>query len=148
MCSSDLAGGAFPAWKATRVSPLEGLSVRSKAPDPRTMRRLWIAGVLLLIFEACVVFVPSDGQVVFWLYALGGLPAMFLGYFLLGTPVLMIVKGVLGTRLGKALRLPPGLLTGTISATPFRYGFTASAMMSGLAIMVALWTQEIGRAHV
>ena len=141
-----LLGGLFPAWRATRVSPLEGLSVRASPPRPATKRALLIAGVLLLVFELCVVFIPSDGQTVFWLYALGGLPAMFLGYFLLGTPVLLGVQRVLGPALGRVLRLPPGLLTGTIAATPFRYGFTAGAMMSGLAIMVALWTQ--GRAIV
>jgi hypothetical protein len=120
--------------------------VRASPPRPATKRALLIAGVLLLVFELCVVFIPSDGQTVFWLYALGGLPAMFLGYFLLGTPVLLGVQRVLGPALGRVLRLPPGLLTGTIAATPFRYGFTAGAMMSGLAIMVALWTQ--GRAIV
>jgi putative ABC transport system permease protein len=141
-----LIGGAFPAWKATRVSPLEGLSVRAVAPRLKTVMILLVTGIGLLIFEVAVVFLPSDSQVVFWLYALMGLPAMFAGYFLLGTPVLLAMVGLFGRGLSALLRLPKGLLVGTIRATPFRYGFTASAMMSGLAIMVALWTQ--GRSIV
>lgn len=138
---SGVIGAVFPAWRATRVSPLEGLSVRSRPPALRTILLMLAGALALLIFELCVVFIPSDSQVVFWLYAMGGLPAMFVGYFLLGVPTLLGVAWLLGTIVNKLMGLPPGMLVRTIRATPFRYGFTASAMMSGLAIMVALWTQ-------
>jgi putative ABC transport system permease protein len=39
------------------------------------------------------------------------------------------------------MRLPANLVPRTITATPYRYGFTAGAMMSGLALMVGIWTQ-------
>ncbi|MFG0285865.1 MAG: ABC transporter permease [Phycisphaerales bacterium JB039] len=36
--------------------------------------------------------------------------------------------------------LPRKLLVRSVLATPYRFGFTAGAMMAGLALMVALWT--------
>jgi hypothetical protein len=35
--------------------------------------------------------------------------------------------------------LPPTLLGRTVAATPFRHGFTAGAMMAGLALMISIW---------
>ncbi len=138
---AGVVGAAYPAWRAMRVSPLEGLSVRAAPPRPRTILTLLAVGLGLLVLELCLVFVPKDGQTVFWGYATTGLPAMFVGYFLLGVPVLLAVVGVLGWVINKSMGLPAGMLSRTIRATPYRYGFTASAMMSGLAILVALWTQ-------
>jgi len=138
---SGLIGAAFPAWKATRVSPMEGLSVRSKPLRRRTIPLLIAIGLGLLAIELVIVFSPRDGQVAFWGYATAGLPMMFVGYFLLGGPVLLLVAACFGPLVNKSLSLPPRMLVRTVRATPLRYGFTASAMMSGLAIMVALWTQ-------
>jgi len=138
---SGLAGAAFPAWRAARVSPLEGLSARAKKVKRSAIFALLGAAVCLLLLELGLVFLPTDGQTVFWGYATLGLPAMFIGYFLLGVPTLLLVSLLLGRLVNAALLLPAGLLNRNIVATPYRYGFTASAMMSGLAIMVALWTQ-------
>lgn len=138
---SGLIGSAFPAWKAARVSPLQGLAARARPVRRRAILLLAGAGFLLLILELALVFLPSDGQTVFWGYATVGLPAMFIGYFLLGVPILVVVSLLLGNPVNRLMGLPNGLLTRNIRATPYRYGFTASAMMSGLAIMVALWTQ-------
>ncbi len=83
----------------------------------------------------------SEGDVVFWGYVTVGLPGLMLGYFLLGTPALLLVVRFAGPGLRRLLALPPGLLENTIRATPYRFGFTAGALMAGLALMVAIWTQ-------
>lgn len=141
---AGLLGAVFPAWRAARVTPLGGLSVRAVPPSSKMVGVLLLAGLALLGLELAIVFVPRDGQVVFWGYATTGLPAMFVGYFLLGVPVLVAVTHVVSGVVNRVLGLPRHMLGRTLRNTPFRYGFTASAMMSGLAIMVALWTQ--GRA--
>ena len=41
--------------------------------------------------QLLIVSTPTDGQVVFWGYATTGLPLMFIGYFLLSVPVVLIV---------------------------------------------------------
>ncbi|MEO1130430.1 MAG: FtsX-like permease family protein [Planctomycetota bacterium] len=38
------------------------------------------------------------------------------------------------------LGLPKSLLSSSVGATPFRHGFTAGALMVGLAMMVSIWT--------
>jgi putative ABC transport system permease protein len=138
---AGLLGAVFPAFKATRVSPLEGLSVRAKPARARTLWLLAGVGIGLLLLELAVVFIPENGQTVFWGYATVGLPSMFLGYFLLGAPLLVLVSKTIGAAVNRVMGLPKGILVRNVRATPFRYGFTASAMMSGLAVMVALWTQ-------
>jgi len=37
--------------------------------------------------------------------------------------------------------VPRGIVERFVAATPVRYGFTAGAMMAGLALMIGLWTQ-------
>jgi putative ABC transport system permease protein len=48
---------------------------------------------------------------------------------------------LLGPVFENLLVLPRGLLRKSILATPYRFGFTAGALMGGLALMVAVWTQ-------
>lgn len=137
-------GGVYPAWAASRVSPLQGLSVRARPVQPRLMIWLSLAGIGAILFNIVVFTTIRDAQLLFWIYATTGLPLLFIGYFLLGPAVMRGAVAALSGVLTRGLALPPRLLGRTAQATPYRLGFTASAMMSGLAIMVAIWTQ--GRA--
>ena len=136
-----LIGALYPAWRTARISPLEGLASRSKPVKGRTLVLFFVVAVALLLLELGVVFVPKDGNVVFWGYAGVGLPAMFIGYFLLSVPLIAVLSALLSGPLTRVMGLPKHMLGRTIRATPYRYGFTAGAMMTGLAIMVAIWTQ-------
>lgn len=138
---SGLIGAAVPAWQASRVSPLRALASRSVAPKRKWLTRCVALGALGVAIQLLSVGLPRDGQVAFWSYATVGLPAMFTGYFLLGVPTVLIAVWTLGRPLSTLLGLPPALLTRTIRATPYRHGFTAGALMGGLALMVAIWTQ-------
>lgn len=137
---AGLIGAAIPAWQASRVSPLRAMSMRASPPRPALVWILLFVGLALLGWQVAVLTIPSDAQVSFWLYATTGLPGMFLGYFLLGVPVTLVIVTLFGSPVARLLALPPALLTRAVRATPFRHGFTAGAMMSGLAIMVAIWT--------
>lgn len=66
---------------------------------------------------------------------------MFVGYFLLGVPVVAGIVRLLGPLIGRLLGVPPILLERSVRRTPYRHGLTAGALMAGLAMMVALWTQ-------
>jgi putative ABC transport system permease protein len=138
--SAGIAGAAWPAWRTSRVSPLEGLAARATTP-----RRIGIVitlalGLGCLLYQAVVVGLPQNGQVIFWLYATSGLPLMFIGYFLLSVPATLLASRLLAGPLSALLRLPRHVLGRTIAATPYRHGFTAGALMGGLALMVAIWT--------
>lgn len=136
-----LGGAAWPAWRVAQLSPLEGLSLRGRAPRRGAVTWTLLAGLLGVAIMLGTVGLPSDGQTMFWGYATVGLPAMFVGYFLLGVPTVLLVAIAFGGVISRMLRLPPRVLRRTIEATPFRHGFTAGAMMAGLGLMVAIWTQ-------
>ncbi len=139
--TSGLAGAAYPAWRASRTSPLKALGARSR---PQRARGLWLmlaVGLGLLALHLAIVLVPETGEGVFWGYATVGLPAMFLGYFILGTPTVFALAKLTSGGISRVLALPPRVLERTITSSPARYGLTAGAMMAGLALMVSIWTQ-------
>lgn len=137
-------GGLYPAWAASRVTPLDGLGARARPARSRVAAWMVCVGAGAIVFNIVTFVLVRDGQLLFWLYATLGLPLLFIGYFLLGPGVMMIAARVLSEPLSRLCALPPRVLARSSLATPYRLGFTASAMMSGLAIMVAIWTQ--GRA--
>lgn len=137
---AGLIGALWPAFAAARTPPLESLSVRAVKPRPGLLGLALTGGLIGLLVQAMIVGLSNDGQTLFWGYALIGLPAMFMGYFLLGVPLSWLIARALGPILSKVLRLPGSLLVGTMTATPFRNGFTAGALMVGLAMMTAIWT--------
>lgn len=141
---AGLLGAVWPAVSAARTSPLRSLSVRAQQPRRREIVALTVLGVLGLVAQVVIVGAPDDGQVLFWGYVTAGLPAMFVGYFLVGAAVVLGVTGLLGGLIEKVLGLPRGLLAASVRATPFRFGFTAGALMVGLAMLTAVWTN--GRA--
>lgn len=142
--AAGVIGAIWPAWQSTRLSPMAALAARAEPVRESHIRWTLIAGLLMLVAMAGMVVIPSDGQVVFWGYATLGLPMMYLGYFLLGVPLVVLVSRLCAPGLSKVLRLPTGLLGRNVRATPYRYGFTAGAMMGGLALLVAIWTNSGG----
>lgn len=137
---AGLLGAAWPAWQCASVSPLAALGARASAARPRGVVLCGVLGLMGLAAQGLIVGLPRDGQVVFWGYATAGLPLMFTGYFLLGVPAVVAMSWVSAGVISRVLRLPPRLLHRTIVATPYRHGLTAGALMGGLALMVALWT--------
>lgn len=137
---SGMLGAAWPAWRAANFSPLAGIASRGSAPTRRGIAVVTVCGVLGVVLQAVIVGTPSDGQVLFWGYATAGVPAMFIGWFLLGVPATLAAGAVLARPLSMVLRLPPRFLARTVAATPYRHGFTAGSLMAGLALMIAIWT--------
>lgn len=138
---AGVVGSAYPAWQASRVSPLEALAQRAAPASRAWIVALSLAGLLGVVAQLIIVTQVPDGQVMFWGYASVGLPAMYCGYFVLGVPLVLLASWALGPVIAKIMRLPPRLLERSVARTPFRHGFTAGAMMTGLGLMTALWTQ-------
>jgi putative ABC transport system permease protein len=133
-------GSIYPAWQASRLSPLLALASRATPTRPAHIRRISIIACIFILTQILIISIPKSGQVVFWGYATLGLPLMFTGYFLLGIPTVLIVNRIASPIISRLLRLPPHLLPRTVAATPARHGLTAGALMGGLALMVAIWT--------
>ena len=138
---SGMLGATWSAWSASRMSPLQGLSGRAR---PISRRLLWgtvLVGFAGLATQFAIITLPRDGQVVFWGYATVGLPAMLTGYFILGAPLVVLLSYLAAPIISRLFGLPAGLLGRHVRATPFRYGLTAGALMGGLGLMIAIWTQ-------
>lgn len=138
--AAGLIGAAWPAWRASRVSPMQAMRSRASPPRPRGIVTVLGAGLLGLLVQLIVVGVPTDGQVVFWGYATAGLPLMFIGYFLLSVPATLAVAALAAPAISRLLGLPRHMLARTVRATPYAHGLTAGALMGGLALMIAIWT--------
>ena len=137
---AGLLGAGFPAYRAGRTSPLKALASRAEGTNPAHVRGVLIIGLIGIAIQAIIVGGAPNKDFLFWGYATLGLPAMFIGYFLISVPATVAVVRIIGEPLSRLLRLPPNLLRRTVQATPFRHGFTAGAMMAGLALMIAIWT--------
>lgn len=141
---AGLIGAAWPAIRAARTSPLEALAVRAK---PATRRGIILCGVIgfaLAMVHVGIFAIKTSADFKFWADMTIGVPSAFSGYFLLSVPAMMLVTIAASGVVSKLLGLPRGLLRRNVSATPYRFGFTAGAMMMGLALLVAIWTN--GRA--
>ncbi|MEY4117803.1 MAG: hypothetical protein RLZZ116_1131 [Planctomycetota bacterium] len=134
--ASGVLGALFPAFRASRISPLEALAIRSKAPRMRAM--LW-ASLLALAFIGiwAIGLIPESRDTRFWMYVFGGLPLIHAAWFLLSVPITLAAARVAGPLVERLLRIPRGLLVGSVARMPWRLGFTAGALMVAVSILVS-----------
>lgn len=137
---AGVAGAAAPAWQAAQTAPLRAMTRRAQPARARGVVLTAAAGIVLAAVHLAIAFFTPDAQVAFWLYATFGLPALFAGWFLLGVPMTALAARSVAPGLSRVLRLPRGVLGRTLSGLPYRYGFTAGALMTGLALLTAIWT--------
>ncbi len=140
---AGLVGAAYPAWLAGRVPPLQAMTMRGRPTSKRGLLVCTATGLALVAVQLALLLIP-DPSTRFWAYVTTGLPFLLLGYFLLAVPVMVLLAPVLGRVIGALLRLPPGMLAGTVRAMPFRNGLTAGALMVGMALLVASWAEGRG----
>jgi len=138
---AGLAGAAWPAIAAARVSPLRALAARARSTPVWAVPLAAVVGAALAALQPVLVTAPDDPQVAFWLHVVFGAPAMFIGYFLLAVPAVIVVAALLSPVLSAVLGLPRRMLRRAAFASPFRFGFTAGSLMAGLALMTAIWTE-------
>jgi putative ABC transport system permease protein len=138
--AAGVAGALYPAVNAARSKPLGAMNKRARPATARGVATCAVVGAACLATQYALAASSDDGDFVFWSYAYIGLPVMFVGYFLLGVPMMVGVAKAVGPVLSRALRLPPGVLSAAAAATPYRHGFTAGSLMVGLAMMVSIWT--------
>ncbi|WP_169946286.1 ABC transporter permease [Microbispora sp. H11081] len=130
-----LAAALVPAWKATRIPPIAAL--RESAAPARTLPkgRIIAGGVLLvagLPALAWAVAGPSRGGAA----AIGSL-ATFLGLILLAPALVRPLVAVLGAPVAR-LGMAGALARQNAGRAPRRTASTATALMIGLAVVVAM----------
>ncbi|HYF15291.1 MAG TPA: ABC transporter permease [Phycisphaerales bacterium] len=137
-------GALIPAFQASRVTPLAALAARARPARPRAIALITACGLALVAVHLTVFLTIKDPDRLMYSYLGAGLPSLMLGYFLLGVPAVLLVARIAGPIASRLMGIPAALLQRSIRATPYRFGFTAGAMMAGLALMVAIWTQGTG----
>ncbi len=132
-------GAAYPAWQASRVTPMEALTVRARPPRPRGLVACVSIGAACIAAQFALLLVP-DVQLRFWAYAIAGIALLHIGYFVLAPVALTVISLVFGGVIERLFRLPKGLLRSSVRSMPYRLGFTAGALMVGMSILVSTWS--------
>lgn len=136
-----LVAAIVPAWRATRVSPLDAMS----APRPQSTGR-WpyyaaALGLVLLTINPILIFVvelPDSAKVS--AYAGFGYPSMVIGCLLLAPLSVLGVEKFLGPIVARLLCLDPRLLASQLSGNLWRTLGTTVALTVGLGLYVATQT--------
>ncbi|MBM4111441.1 MAG: FtsX-like permease family protein [Phycisphaerae bacterium] len=143
---SGLLGAMWPATAASRVSPLMALTVRARTVSGSLPWSLGALGAACVGVQLLLLMIP-EVEPRFWAWALVGLPLVHLGWFLLSVPILAAMAPWTGALIEHALRVPRGLLTGSLRASPVRFGLTAGALMMGVSLMVGTRSDSEALVH-
>lgn len=144
--AAGLFGALFPAVTASRVAPLQAMTRQARPPRSAAVFACIVAGLILITIQiALMLTLDRDARVYSYFYV--GLPFLYLGYFLLATPLLLLLTKLLGPVIAAAFRLPADVVTGSITRSRFRYGFTAGALMVGMSTLTADWSTAKSILH-
>ncbi|MGA2064591.1 MAG: FtsX-like permease family protein [Thermoguttaceae bacterium] len=137
----SLAASVIPAWRATRVSPLEAMAVRPRGRSARFSWAATVAGVLLISVNPLVVFcIPMPDTARYGVSALLGCPAMAIGFVLLAPPTVAFTERILGPVVARLTGVNPRLLATQLTSNLWRTVGTAAALTIGLGLFVAMQT--------
>ena len=137
---AGLVGAAYPALRAAGTAPVGMLAARARKPSAVKLALAVVAAALLIGLSITVLRLPLDAETMFAWHLRVALPAMFVGYVLLGVVVFAAVAHLLSPLVAMMLRMPAGLLRESALATPFRHGLTAAGLMVSLAMLVGMWS--------
>ncbi|MCZ2343296.1 MAG: FtsX-like permease family protein [Bacteroidales bacterium] len=136
-----LIAAIIPAWRATRVSPLDAMS----APRPGAVSRWpWLAagcGLVLLVINPVLIFIvdlPDSAKIS--AYAGVGYPSMVIGCLLLAPLGVLAVEKFLGPIVARIMWLDPRLLASQLSGNLWRTLGTTVALTVGLGLYIATQT--------
>lgn len=135
-----LAASVFPAWQAMRITPLEAMSGRSKAPgiSRGLLTGMTISGIVLILINPILIFlVPMQHQSQYALYAAVGYSTMAIGFVLLAPMTITLIEFLLGPVVARLLRLDPRLLSAELSSNLWRTLGTCVALTLGLGLFVS-----------
>ncbi len=135
-----LLAAVIPAWRATRVRPLDAIAPRQRGA--MAARPIWPLGVLALLLIAvapvlCFVVPPSFGD--------SQVPSLLLSYACLGIGcvllcpgLLLLIDRLLAPALARLLGLQPLLLAQQLASQLWRNVGATSALSLGLGLFVAM----------
>jgi putative ABC transport system permease protein len=138
---ASLGASLLPAAIASRLKPLEAMTVTARAPARWTP---WISaavGLLVIGIDVLLVFSPLvPRQWKLHAHVAVGLPTLMIGLFLIAPLIVTAVERVAGPPLAWALRLNRPLARQQLAHGVWRAAGTAAALMVGLVALVVIHT--------
>lgn len=133
-----LTASILPAWKATRVQPLEAMVPISPTASARWVVPVALVGLGFLAINPLLTYlIPLARADRAWASAMIGYPSMVIGAVLLAPLVVLGVEKYLGPVVARLLALPPRLLSSLLSAHLWRTLGTTVALTVGLGLYLA-----------
>jgi putative ABC transport system permease protein len=142
----SLGASLYPAWRATRVSPLDAISPPPTARQRAVPRRLLLLGIILLSVNPLLVFLPGlQEEMRIRLYGFVGCPAMTIAFVLLAPAIYSFSQRLFARPLARLLGLQAPFLISQCRANLWRSVGTVMAISVGLGLyMTALiWSASL-----
>ena len=126
----------LPAWRATRISPFEGMN----QGFAQTIHKRWFSlcaalGAGLLFINPILVYgdgIAAESRLFYYTYI--GLPTQIAGCLLLVPAMILLVEKFFAPLIAQLLRLPKLLLTSQLSSNFWRTLGTTLALSVGLSV--------------
>ena len=134
----SIAAAIIPAWRATRVSPLDAM-----APQPislaskLTFPAVAVGLVLVVINPLLVFYIPMSDQSRYGIYAAVGCSTMAIGFLLMTPLAITITERFLAAPIAWLFRLDARLLQSQLSSNFWRTLGTSVALTLGLGLFIA-----------
>ncbi|WP_337176168.1 ABC transporter permease [Paludisphaera sp.] len=136
-----LAASIQPAWRATRVAPLDAMAPTPTAPPTRWIVPAAVVGLALIAINPLIVHVVPMGPTArAWAYAAVGCPAMAIGFLLLAPLVVRVVERIAGPAVAALLGLSPRMLESILTANLWRTLGATVALTIGLGLYISTQT--------
>lgn len=136
-----LAASILPAWRATRVTPIDAMAPPRVASPARWVIPSALLGLAFLAINPLLTYViPMSDESRTWAYVGIGYPGMVVGFVLLAPWVILLVERLFSPIVARALGLPVRLLGSLLSANLWRTLGTTVALTVGLGLYVATQT--------
>jgi putative ABC transport system permease protein len=152
-----IAASALPAWTASRLSPVEAMSIQG-ASSASSRPHLGFAGIglFLILIDPFLEFAPLDKifatlnfpspdelahNVRFFGHFAVGVAGIMFGFFLLAPALVWTIERLLAPIIATILFIPIRLLRQQLTTGIWRAAGTAAALMVGLATLIAMQVQ-------
>ncbi len=135
-----LIAAVLPAWKATRVHPLDAMVPhRSVRSQPRLLIAMAISGLALISVNPLLVYaLPIADAMRYAVYEAIGCTSMALGFLLLSPMMIVASERVIGPWIARLLRLETRLIRAQLSSNLWRTVGTTVALTVGLGLYVSM----------
>lgn len=138
----SLLAAIVPAWRATRISPLEGMN-RGQVHAVKKSRFIYLAmfGALLLTLNPIFMYcdgMTANGEMRQFLYVSIGLPTQIAGCLLLVPAMIVSAETLFTPLVAKTLKLPKELLSSQLSSNLWRTLGTTVSLCVGLGMYAFL----------